>query len=36
MRKMRQEGVYKREALGIVDQIDELNEGSQSSELDPP
>ena len=33
MYKQRQEGVYKREALGAVDQIDEIN-SEEDSELD--
>ncbi len=34
MRRLRQEGVYKREALGMVDQLDELNNSTQDPELD--
>jgi hypothetical protein len=32
MRQMRQEGVYKSEALGIVDQIDEINSEDNNGE----
>ncbi len=34
MRRLRQEGVYTREALGMVNQLDELNNTAQDSELD--
>jgi len=32
LRKMRQEGVYKSEALGIVDQIDDINKEDNNGE----
>jgi len=39
MRKIRQEGVYKEEALGVVDQLDEINKrednNGEGSEVDP-